>query len=546
MASPNLLIKMGVVVGIGKSKTVQRRTNPSNPQHRRRAGAAHKHADERRVTGRAKEAARHAIFISYASEDREAAYKINLALEERGFTTFFDREQLEEGEGYHKKICDNVLKSDVFVFLVSSHSLAKGRYTLNELEYARKKWSHPKDHVLPVLIADPGKISEDVRQLWIYLSDVTPVRSTGHIGPAVAERVEHMMTPRSRARGGAPDAAMSAVRKSRCGDYLKGGAAKSLYYTNVELDEDILQRHNERGGDIEAGELKDKLKSKSVLKRPTLLTVKGHFFPSALLSFGWWERVNKHLESDIKWKDPVLQRWLFTGFEQWAPSWDLNDWSDEKPFKLIGQIGENDEADSIPVLIKSERKAKEVREQMVQRVVANANVRGLLCHESHLRSWYLDNLDERDTAFLETIKEMTSAQYYLILLDQVESHKVDILDKKVDFYSGYIWQCWSPKEWVPSNPYDTHLPGAYFLWEHTNLAQPDVIKYGVDSLHRKVHYLNKRLQEQLGLSGEVVLLQHLMPEGRLCGDTGDSIKPAIPTEQFRNLFLSRDEPQAAA
>jgi len=538
-------------MSIRKSKTARRsaklsKSQSSNSQPRRGGKAQPRKADEPGIR-RAKQSGRHAIFISYASEDREAAYKINLALEERGFATFFDRKELEEGEGYHKKICANVHKSDVFVFLVSSHSLAKGRYTLNELEYAREKWSHPNGHVLPVLIGDPGRIAEEVRQLWIYLSEVTPVRSTGHIGPAVAERAEYMVRPRSRPRIAAPDAAVSTLGKYRCGDYLKGGAAKSLYYTNVELDEDILQRQIERGGDIEAGELKEKLKSASILKKPRLLTVRGRFFPSALLSFGWWERVNRHLETGIQWNDAVLQRWLFSGFEQWAPSWDMNDWSNDSPFNLIGQIGENDEADSIPVLIKSAPKAKEIREQMAQRVVANANVRGLLCHESHLRSWYLENLDEKDTAFLESIKEMTSAQYYLILLDEAESHKVDILDRRVDFYSGYIWQCWSPKEWVSENPYDTRLPGAYFVWEHSNLAQPDVIKYSLDSLDRKVQFLNRRLQKQLNLSGELVLLQHLMPEARLCADGGKgSLTPAIPIDQFRNLFLSRDQAEAAA
>ena len=231
-----------------------------------------------------------------------------------------------------------------------------------------------------------------------------------------------------------------------------------------------------------------------------------------------------------------MQRWLFSGFEQWAPSWDLNDWSDERPFKLIGQIGHNDEADSIPVLIKSERKANDLRGKLTKRIVANANVRGLLCHEFHLQN--LDTLDEKDSEFLASIKDMTSSQYYLLLLDQEKSHTVEIIDADVDYYSGYIWQCWAPKEWVPSDPYDTRLPGAYFLWEHTNLAQSDVIKYGLDSLDRKVQYLKKRLQEQFDLSGDLVLLQHLMHEGRLSREhENPSLKPAIPTEQFRNLFL---------
>lgn len=197
------------------------------------------------------------------------------------------------------------------------------------------------------------------------------------------------------------------------------------------------------------------------------------------------------------------------------------------------------------MLIKSERKATEVRAQLENRIVVNANVRGLLCHETQLKT--MDKFDEKDSEFLEKIKEMTEAQYYIVLLEDNKLHKVEVLSEPVDFYSGYIWQCWAPKEWVPSNPGDTRLPGAYFVWEHANLAQSDVIKYGVDSLQRKVDYLTKRARDQLGLSGELVLLQHLMPETRLCGDlVKQAVKPAIPIDQFRNLFLSREDSQAAA
>lgn len=480
------------------------------------------------------------IFISYASEDREQAYRIKLALQERGLTVFFDRDGLLDGGAYHSRLHKEITSCAVFVFLVSPHSLNKGRYTLTELTFARDKWPHPKDRVLPVLLAPPGKIADDVKDLWIYLEEVSPVRARGHIAAEVTQRVIDMLN-----RATILPRVAASLRSLNLGNYFKGGIGKSMAYANSDLDEDIISRHREKGGRISAGELKEKLKSKSILKQPQCLTVTGHFFPSALLSFGWWERVNKRLDNDIEWKDPALQQWLFSGFEQWAPSWDVNDWSNDKPFKLVGQIGENDEADSIPVLIKSERKARDIRERLMTRLVVTANVVGCLCHESHLRT--LPTLDQDDSEFLETIKEMSSAQYYLLLLDQDDSHTVEVLTNKVDYYSGYIWQCWAPKEWTPSDPYDTRLPGAYFVWEHTNLADADVIRYGLDSLDMKVRYLRKRLQEKLNLSGDLVLLQHLMSHARLRGEAmTDSQQPAIPTEHFRNLFLSRATEKNAA
>jgi TIR domain len=478
------------------------------------------------------------VFVSYASEDRDAAYRIGLRLGQCGFRVFFDRDKLRPGAEYDEAIRREVLDADLFVFLVSKSSFQLGRYTLTELSFARQKWPNPAGHLLPVNLGRPGKVASEVADLMHYVNAVSALWPKGDVAAEVIGEVARML---KRQPG-----VISRLYDQYIGEYFKAGVGKSAVFTDAELDEEIIRRHTQEGGRIAAGDLKEKLNTtKSKLRDPTFLTVSGHFFPSALLSFGWWERVNKNLEHDIKWNDPILQRWLFSGFEQWAPSWDLNDWSDEKPFKLIGQIGEHDEADSIPVLIKSETKARDVRNHLGNRIVVNANVRGLLCHERHLKT--LDKFDDKDAEFIDTIKDMTSAQYYLVLFDGDKSHKVEILSEAVDFYSGYIWQCWAPKEWVPSNPYDTRLPGAYFIWEHTNLAQPDVIKYGLDSLDRKVRFLNKRLQERLGLSGELVLLQHLMPEGRLWGEDGEnSLTPAIPTEQFRNLFLNREEPQAAA
>jgi hypothetical protein len=197
----------------------------------------------------------------------------------------------------------------------------------------------------------------------------------------------------------------------------------------------------------------------------------------------------------------------------------------------------------VPVLVKSSRKAAKIREDLAKPLVVNANVIGLLCHESHMEN--LSSLDQHDQKFLQSIKRLTSSQYYILLLDEEKSHRVEIVSDKVEYYSGYIWQCWAPKEWTPKEAYDTRLPRAYFVWEHTNLADKEVIQYGLDSLDTKVKYLRRRLQSNMDLSGDLILLQHLMTDGRLRGDNGVSPLPAIPTEHFRNLFSGRDESELA-
>jgi hypothetical protein len=375
-----------------------------------------------------------------------------------------------------------------------------------------------------------------------YLKAVTIMMPQGSIAAEVAAEVVELLK-RSAVLPKIAKAASSLLRIRNLGDYLKGGIGKSLAYTNSDLDEIILRKQREDGGRISAGDLKDKLRTHDILKSPMMTCVSGVYFPSALMSFGWWERSNRQIASDVKWRDPALQQWLFSGFEQWAPSWDVNDWSNDSPFRMVGQIGQNDEADSVPVLVKSSRKAKKICEDLAKPLVVNANVIGLLCHESHLHN--INRLDQNDQKFLEAIKELTSSQYYILLLEDEKSHKVEVISEKVDYYSGYIWQCWAPKEWTPKDPYDTRLPRSYFVWEHTNLADSDVIKYSLDSLDTKVKYLRRRLQEKMDLSGDLVLLQHLMADGRLRGEDGSSPTPAIPTEHFRNLFLTRDESEGA-
>src|SRR5262249_52746615 len=151
-------------------------------------------------------------------------------------------------------------------------------------------------------------------------------------------------------------------------------------------------------------------------------------------------------------------------------------------------------------------------------------------HESHLP--VLDQLNDEDRGFLEVIKKVTDSQYYLIVFDGDDGrNEVQFLRKRVEFYSGYLWQCWSPKEWTPADPFQTKLPGAYFMWEHANLADKDVVRFGLDSLEAKLGLLRQRLRKK-DLSGDLVLLQHLMPNEKLRGDDGKGLDPAIPIAHF--------------
>lgn len=132
------------------------------------------------------------VFISYADEDRTLAYKINLCLIERGVTVFFDREP--DGSSYHARISREIKKCEVFIFLISPHSLSAGRYTMTELSFARDKWRHPQHRVLPVLVMDPGTIDNNVMDLWDYLMEASLLRTKGHFAAEVTHRTMEMLS----------------------------------------------------------------------------------------------------------------------------------------------------------------------------------------------------------------------------------------------------------------------------------------------------------------------------------------------------------------
>src|SRR4029077_2425176 len=102
-------------------------------------------------------------------------------------------------------------------------------------------------------------------------------------------------------------------------DYL-GGRLEHL--KNFLVDSPFSDRGSaESVGTIR--DLREQLKKGDALAKPVLIKVRGTLFPAALLTEGWWERRQQGAASlAIEWKNP-LQRWLFKGFDLWAPSWDI-------------------------------------------------------------------------------------------------------------------------------------------------------------------------------------------------------------------------------
>jgi len=74
----------------------------------------------------------------------------------------------------------------LFIFLISPESVASGSFALTELAFARKKWKHPKGHVLPVMLA-----RTQLKRIPRYLTAVTFLEPQGDVAAEVAASVEN-------------------------------------------------------------------------------------------------------------------------------------------------------------------------------------------------------------------------------------------------------------------------------------------------------------------------------------------------------------------
>lgn len=102
-------------------------------------------------------------------------------LQAEGHEVFFDKEDLPPGRGYNELIRSAIENCDLFIFMISPESVAKGRYTLTELKIAAKKWPNPAGHVLPVMLV-PTSFDE----IPAYLKAVTVLSPEGNLTAEIA------------------------------------------------------------------------------------------------------------------------------------------------------------------------------------------------------------------------------------------------------------------------------------------------------------------------------------------------------------------------
>jgi hypothetical protein len=285
---------------------------------------------------------------------------------------------------------------------------------------------------------------------------------------------------------------------------------QKVLHTSDFVGESFEGRGGRSPADIEVPvrKLRKSLATAKVSKQPVPMRVTGTFCTAVLLSYGWWERTTSGAK-------PVghneIQRWTYTGFDEWGPSWDFTSGEDRTGNEsfFLGQLGHGDEANSVLVIAVGER-ARAIRSGIVglmgqSKVAALAvELTGLLCHRRHLR--------QRNPELDGVAKHWNQDFNYCLLLDS-DHHRITPIHEQPDCYSAYLWKCLWAKDNAPRGI--PRLDDCYLIWEHTDLTKPDAIAYNLDSLQHKEDYLRKHYgtMELLQKSGPLITEEPAMKPG---------------------------------
>jgi TolB-like protein/Flp pilus assembly protein TadD len=141
--------------------------------------------------------ASHAVFLSYASEDAEAARKICEALRAGGIEVFLDQSALRGGDAWDQKIRRQIKSCGLFIPLISRHTHERAE------GYFRLEWKLAIDRshlivanrafLMPVVIDDTRDDDENVPDRF---HEVQWTRLAGGETPsAFVERIRRLLSP---------------------------------------------------------------------------------------------------------------------------------------------------------------------------------------------------------------------------------------------------------------------------------------------------------------------------------------------------------------
>jgi TolB-like protein len=140
-----------------------------------------------------------AVFLSYASQDADAAWRICDALRASGIEVWFDQSELRGGDAWDRKIRDQIRNCRLFIPVISANTERRDE------GYFRREWAlaedrtrdmaHKRTFLVPVVVDDTSGRGASVPEKF---SELQWTRLTnGETPPAFVERIRHLLTPDS-------------------------------------------------------------------------------------------------------------------------------------------------------------------------------------------------------------------------------------------------------------------------------------------------------------------------------------------------------------
>jgi TolB-like protein/Flp pilus assembly protein TadD len=176
-----------------------------------------------------------AVFLSYASEDAEAAQRISDALRGAGLEVWFDRSELRGGDAWDAMIRRQIRTCSLFIPLISANSRVRseGYFRLEWKLAVDRSYLMASDRAFLVPVVIDGARDGDVRvpeRFWEVQWTRLPV---GEVPPAFIDRIQRLLSPAMQApkeKLGAPGTPASAAPNTmdRAPDPKPGEPPKSV------------------------------------------------------------------------------------------------------------------------------------------------------------------------------------------------------------------------------------------------------------------------------------------------------------------------------
>lgn len=133
----------------------------------------------------------HDIFLSYSHNDAEAAAQLHEWFKQLGFTVFYDKRQIREGELWLDRLQHAVDACGSFVVLVGRDGV--GRWVGAETQAALSRYFGPRDEAkrLPIFPILLGNIATDKLPAFLRLFQATPWNGSDPLPMTLFEQIRH-------------------------------------------------------------------------------------------------------------------------------------------------------------------------------------------------------------------------------------------------------------------------------------------------------------------------------------------------------------------